>query len=208
MARTTLALVKEHLRVDGLDTSQDNVIALYTDAAEEHVEMWCDRKFGATLPPSVTKAVLLLVGEFYENRESLNIGNVVNALPTLDRLLQLHRNYEGYFGAASLPPAVASLDDEPIFIGDDWSRIWRWKDEAGTAINVTGYTGTFELYQGETLVHSGALVVSNAAGGEFTFAIQDSVTTAFEAGEYWYRARVTSPGGEVTTLDRKRVNVQ
>ena len=208
MARTTLALVKEHLRVDGLDTSQDNVLAIYTDAAEEHVEMWCDRKFGATFPKSVTAAVLLYVGELYENRESLNVGSAANVLPTLDRLLQPFRSYDAYFGAASLPPAVAALDDDPIFIGDDWSRVWRWKDEAGAAINVTGYTGTFELYQGETLVHSGALVVSNAAGGEFTFAIQDSVTTTFEAGEYWYRARVTSPGGEVTTLDRKRVNAQ
>ena len=80
----------------------------------------------------------------------------LNANPAVEVLLQPFRSYAGFFGGATMPPASALLDNDPINIGDDWSRVWRWKNEDGTAINVTGYTGTFELFDGETSVHSGA----------------------------------------------------
>ena len=108
------------------------------------------------------------------------------------------------FGQAGDAPQAARL----IEIGDDWPRAWRWKNEDGTAINVTGYTGTFELFDGETSVHSGALTVSDAVNGEFTFSISETVSAALLAQEYWYRVRVISPGGETTTIDRKRVFAQ
>jgi Phage gp6-like head-tail connector protein len=206
MARIPLATVKEQLRVEGTDTSQDNVLAIYIEAMEEFVEAWCDRKFGHELPFKIQAAVLLGVGDLYENRESINVGNIVNKIPTMESLMQSHRDYGNYFGM-SPPPILAELDPEPLYIGDDWSRVWRWKDAAGVAINVTGYTGTFVLYDGDTEIHSGNLTISNAVGGEFAYTIQDAVTTTFASGERWYRVRVSSAGGEVVTLDRKRLNV-
>ena len=205
MPKTSLTRVKEHLRV--VDATEDSLIGIYLDASEEHVEKWCDREFGTPLPASVTGAVLLLVGDLYENREAMLPQTMVDN-PTVNRLLQPFRSYAGHFGNAVMPPASALLDDEPINIGDDWSRVWRWKNDDGTAINVTGYTGTFELFDGETSVHSGALTVSDAVNGEFTYAISETVSAALLAQEYWYRVRVVSPGGETTTIDRKRVFAQ
>ena len=205
MSKTSLSTAKAHLRVTASD--EDSLIGLYVDAAEEHAEKWCDREFGTPLPASVTGAVLLLVGDLYENREAMLPQTMVDN-PTVNRLLQPFRSYAGHFGNAVMPPASALLDDEPINIGDDWSRVWRWKNEDGTAIDVTGYAGTFELFDGETSVHSGALTVSDAVNGEFTFSISETVSVALLAQEYWYRVRVVSPGGETTTIDRKRVFAQ
>jgi uncharacterized phiE125 gp8 family phage protein len=42
----------------------------------------------SVVPESVKRAVLLLVGHLYENREAVNVGNIVNTLPfTVDALL-------------------------------------------------------------------------------------------------------------------------
>ena len=155
----------------------------------------------------MTAAVLLIVGGLYENRESL-VPTQLNANPAVEALLQPFRSYAGFFGNATMPPASALLDSDPINIGDDWSRVWRWKNEDGTAINVTGYTGTFELFDGETSVHSGALTVSDAVNGEFSYALTEDDTNALTAREYWYRVRVVSSGGQTSTLDRKRVFAQ
>lgn len=205
MSKTSLTTAKKHLRVDASD--EDSLIAVYIDAAEDHIGRWCEREFGSPLPASVTAAVLLLVGNLYENRESAQESKL-NDNQTIATLLQPYRSYDGALGAVALPPASALLDDEPIIIGDDWSRIWRWKNDDGTAINVTGYTGTFELFDGETSVHSGALTVSDAVNGEFSYALTEDDTNALTAREYWYRVRVVSSGGQTSTLDRKRVFAQ
>jgi len=203
MAKTSLSTAKAHLRIDIDDAAQDALIGLYLDAAEEHVESWCDRSFGNPLPKAVTAAALLVLGGLFETRDAWHSVKLEQH-PAVDRLLRPFRSYAGYFGQTALPPAAVTAETE-ILIGDDWSRVWRWTNEDGTAIDVTGYTGVFDLFDGETVVHTGALVVSDAAGGEFTFGIDDAITAELSAIEYWYRVRVTSPGGEVTTLDRKRV---
>lgn len=205
MSKTSLPTAKAHLRVTASD--EDSLIGLYVDAAEEHAEKWCDREFGTPLPYSVTAAVLLIVGGLYENRESL-LPTQLNANPAVEALLQPFRSYAGFFGNATMPPASALLDNDPINIGDDWSRVWRWKNEDGTAINVTGYAGTFTLYDGSTEVHSGSLTISDATGGVFAYEMSETVTDELSSKEYWYRVRVVSPGGDTTTLDRKRVIAQ
>lgn len=205
MSKTSLSTAKAHLRVTASD--EDSLIGLYVDAAEEHAEKWCDREFGTPLPASVTGAVLLLVGDLYENREAMLPQTMVDN-PTVNRLLQPFRSYAGHFGNAVMPPASALLDDEPINIGDDWGRVWRWKNQDGTAIDVTGYAGTFTLYDGSTEVHSGSLTISDATGGVFAYEMSETVTDELSSKEYWYRVRVVSPGGDTTTLDRKRVIAQ
>lgn len=53
--------------------------------------------YGATrdkIPQSIRHGMLLLIGELYENRESLNVGNIVNEMPALKRLWWLHRYQE------------------------------------------------------------------------------------------------------------------
>ena len=46
----------------------------------------------AAVPASIKQAMLLLVGHWNENRESVNIGNIVNAIPmAFDALIAPHR---------------------------------------------------------------------------------------------------------------------
>lgn len=203
--RIPLATVKQHLRVE--HSADDALIAIYTEAIEEHVEHWCERAFGATFPASVQAAILLGVGDLYENRESVNVGNIVNAMPTMDRLLHPHRSYANAWGF-TIPPIVAAFDPTPIICGADWARAWKWKNPDGSPVDVTGYTGTFALMSGDTVIHDGALIVHDATGGEFRYTIDDAVTATFEVGERWYRVRVVSSGGEATVIDRRRIQVQ
>ena len=197
MSKTSLSTAKAHLRVTASD--EDSLIGLYVDAAEEHAEKWCDREFGTPLPYSVTAAVLLIVGGLYENRESL-VPTQLNANPAVEALLQPFRSYAGFFGNATMPPASALLDNNPINIGDDWGRVWRWKNQDGTAIDVTGYAGTFMLYDGSTEVHTATPTIRDPTGRALAYELSSK--------EYWYRVRVVSPGGDTTTLDRKRVIAQ
>jgi hypothetical protein len=50
--------------------------------------------YGATrdkVPQAIKQGMLLLIGEMYENPESLNVGNIVSEMPTLKRLWGLHQ---------------------------------------------------------------------------------------------------------------------
>lgn len=47
------------------------------------------------IPPPITQAVLLLVGHWYANREAVNVGNIVSALPfAVDALLSPFRVWQ------------------------------------------------------------------------------------------------------------------
>jgi uncharacterized phiE125 gp8 family phage protein len=55
--------------------------------------------YGATrdkVPAAIKQGMLLLLGELYENPESLNIGNIISELPALKRLWTLHKFAEVY----------------------------------------------------------------------------------------------------------------
>jgi uncharacterized phiE125 gp8 family phage protein len=48
----------------------------------------------ASVPSRYKQAILLLVGHWYENREAVNIGNIVNTLPlAVDALLLSDRGW-------------------------------------------------------------------------------------------------------------------
>ncbi len=86
-----LALIRQHLRIDEIDEDggEDLLLQSYWDAAKAHVEMHCDRKIvedeptddsQMTLTPDVSQAILLLIGHWYANRESVVVGSVPAAL--------------------------------------------------------------------------------------------------------------------------------
>lgn len=203
MPITDQAALKTHLRVT--NTAEDSLISAYCDAAEALAEHYCNRSFGSPLPPAVQAAVFLMVGDMYENREQQQERSLsVNA--TCENLLNTAKDWSRA-SVGKLPVGVG-LDAKPIVIGDDWGRVWRWKNQDGTAIDVTGYAGTFTLYDGSTEVHSGSLTISDATGGVFAYEMSEAVTDELSSKEYWYRVRVVSPGGDTTTLDRKRVIAQ
>lgn len=47
--------------------------------------------YGADCPESIRLWILLQVGYWFRNRESINVGNIVNALPYVDGLLDRYR---------------------------------------------------------------------------------------------------------------------
>lgn len=75
--------VKQQLRLDPGDASENALIQGYLDAAIAHVEQHCDRRIvdGTPAGPDemamtkdVEQAVLLLVAHWYSNREAAVIG--------------------------------------------------------------------------------------------------------------------------------------
>lgn len=87
-----LPIVKAHLRVDHDD--EDALIQGYTDAALSAFETWTNRKLideGETLPDpagnvlviskSIRQGALLLIGTWYNSRESVVIGATAADLP-------------------------------------------------------------------------------------------------------------------------------
>ncbi|HAU5716764.1 MULTISPECIES: head-tail connector protein [Serratia] len=102
-----LAQIKLHVRVD--HDADDELIKTYLDAAVDYVENYCDGKLVTELTPIVEvdippreilftagiwQSMLLLVGHWYANRESVNIGNITSEVPFgVDALLLRHRRW-------------------------------------------------------------------------------------------------------------------
>lgn len=87
-----LDAIKQHLRV--LHDDDDGLIQGYTDAALSAFETWTNRKLlapDASLPDPagnsilMTKAIqqgaLLLIGTWYNSRESVVVGTITSELP-------------------------------------------------------------------------------------------------------------------------------
>ena len=85
-------LVKKHLNV--LTTDDDQLIDLYIAAAVDTAEQFLNRTLypadgtvpeddpdGLVLPPAVSAAILLIVGQLYEFRENVISGTIVAQLP-------------------------------------------------------------------------------------------------------------------------------
>lgn len=70
----SLELAKQHLRVSG--TSQDAIIEQYIEAAEEWIEAYIDGDIPGfndspfAVPRAYVQAALLLIGDFFANREA------------------------------------------------------------------------------------------------------------------------------------------
>lgn len=95
----TLQQAKQHLLVDNSFTDDDLYILSLIQVAEDSVEHHLDIALsnlegeGGELPPSITQAILLMVGNLYQNREPVTFGQV-NKIPfTLEYLINLYRNF-------------------------------------------------------------------------------------------------------------------
>ncbi|HBX8260394.1 MULTISPECIES: head-tail connector protein [Klebsiella pneumoniae complex] len=103
-----LEVVKEHCRIEPDFTDDDSLLTLYIGAASRYVETWTRRKMyesetsegyadnpDSILPgDDVKAAMLLLIGHWYANRESVNIGSITSEIPfATEALLQPYRIY-------------------------------------------------------------------------------------------------------------------
>lgn len=95
----TLTEIKNHLRVIG--TEEDDLLFQYLGAASAHVEKYLGRELSpwsedqVSPPANVKQAMLLLIGEFYENREAGFVGTIYTANPAVDALLHFERDNLG-----------------------------------------------------------------------------------------------------------------
>ncbi|MGQ4661341.1 head-tail connector protein [Lysobacter sp. F6437] len=116
MSLVTLAEAKKHLAV--IHTSDDDLIQINIDAAESYAASYMGRRSlegvqecpwiiadgcacesssesssesEQPVPAAVKQAVLLLVGEYYENRQQGVTGTIYTKLPAVESLLHFHR---------------------------------------------------------------------------------------------------------------------
>lgn len=103
-----LDTVKQHCRVEADFTEDDNLLGIYTGAAARYVETWTRRTLFETetspgyaetedpilLGDDVKAAMLLLIGHWYEHRETVVVGQTVAEVPyAVEALLQPYRIY-------------------------------------------------------------------------------------------------------------------
>lgn len=92
MSILNIELVKKHIKVDGND--EDTEIQIYIEAAEQYVNDFCDTKDEpfAVFPAPVQAAVLLIVGDLYENRE-MQVVKELYQNPAAENLLLHYRKF-------------------------------------------------------------------------------------------------------------------
>lgn len=95
----TLQQAKKHLNIDDSFTDDDNYILQLIQVAEDAVSKntniaLSEMVDGGTLPPSIIHSILLLVGNFYNNREATSYS-VPSEVPFAYKyLINLNRNFE------------------------------------------------------------------------------------------------------------------
>ncbi|MCK6678252.1 head-tail connector protein [Enterobacter asburiae] len=100
-----LETLRAQCRIDTDDDAEDNLLLLYFGAARKKAENLTNRKlydsesdvpetdpYGLVIEDDILLALLLLVGHWYENREQVNVGNIVTTFPFgFDSLLEPYR---------------------------------------------------------------------------------------------------------------------
>ena len=94
----TKDLAKHHLQIDEEYLEDDDYLVLLIQAAEDavskHLDIPLDKLLqNGVLPASIIQAILLLIGNFYANREPVSYTTVVKIPYTVDYLLSLYKHY-------------------------------------------------------------------------------------------------------------------
>lgn len=94
----TLEEAKKHLNLDSAFTQDDNyilgLISVAEDAVSQHLDIALDDLVvEGDLPSAIIHSILLLVGNFYANREPVAFTTVNKVPYTLDYLLGLYKHY-------------------------------------------------------------------------------------------------------------------
>lgn len=93
--------VKKHLNIDDDFRDDDEYLMSLVEVAEKVVEKNIDTPLTRLedgegyLPAPLIQAMLLLVGNFYANRESVAFANATNVPYSYQYLIDLYRNYRG-----------------------------------------------------------------------------------------------------------------
>ena len=93
-------LVKKHLNIESGYTDDDELLLVYIEAAEDAVRVHVNEslediaaKNGGCIPTPLFQAMLLQVGNLYQNREI--VGTKVETVPfAYQYLINLYRNFQ------------------------------------------------------------------------------------------------------------------
>lgn len=94
-----LATIKNHLNIDTDYTEDDTYLVYLEGVAEEVVQKHIDRTFEdiiekeGALPQPLLHTILLIVGNLYDNRESVAYSQVVEVPNSLTYILSMYRDY-------------------------------------------------------------------------------------------------------------------
>jgi len=92
--------LKKHLNLDSNFTEDDDYIEFLEGVAEDLIQTHIDRKLDeiiaekGELPKPLLHAILLFVGNMYENRESIAYAPVYDVPKSLSYILNMYRDYE------------------------------------------------------------------------------------------------------------------
>ncbi|WP_019539804.1 head-tail connector protein [Proteiniphilum acetatigenes] len=94
----SISEVKQHLNIDQEFTTDDNYIESLILVAKEAVEHSINQNIddlivGGNLPPAIKHSMLLLIGNWYLNREPVAYSSVSKIPYTLELLVSIHKNY-------------------------------------------------------------------------------------------------------------------
>lgn len=101
MPYVDLSLAKKHLNVEEVYTDDDDYINSLVEAAEAVVEKDICEKLealedeGGNIPAPLRQCILLMVGQFYANREPVAFAQSSEVPLSYKYLVQLYRNYSG-----------------------------------------------------------------------------------------------------------------
>lgn len=103
-----LSVIKLHCRIDADFTDDDALLTTFSGAAARYVETWTRRTLyeseassgydddedAILLSDDVKAAMLLLIGHWYANRETVSVGQTAVEIPfAVESLLQPYRIY-------------------------------------------------------------------------------------------------------------------
>lgn len=100
MEYLNLNTIKEHLNIDKEYTAEDSYLESLGDVVEQMVENHIGRDLQTLdtdeglLPAPIRHAMLLLLGNFYNNREAVQSGIQYQLPLAYEYLLQLYKNYD------------------------------------------------------------------------------------------------------------------
>jgi len=96
----SLDILKKHLNIDSDFTDDDEYIESLALMAEELVQKHIDKTFDeiaaekGDIPMPLLHAILLFVGNMYDNRESVAYSSATEVPQSLTYILNMYRDYE------------------------------------------------------------------------------------------------------------------
>lgn len=92
--------IKKHLNIDADYTDDDEYLVFLYDVAEDVIQKHIDTTFEniiqkkGTIPTALLHAILLFIGNMYENRESISYASAQEIPTSLSYILNMYRDYD------------------------------------------------------------------------------------------------------------------